>query len=253
MIKVPLRAVDTREAADGSCAVNLLAPLDALPGLSVPPVAITDGSADPVWVELPVRGAYLYSRNRRLLRLPFDAPTAAVAGRWLRFERRRRLVLTPIFITLMLAAAAMLLFVDDSRFDEVRLGLYVAGFLLQLWTAYAEKKVAVAQQPELVGRLGVYLPAVSATAGREWVQRNPAVRVVPERPRWRRYPSVVYRWAAGLYAVGAVAVWWFALRDGESGLIALFGFVVLVGAAVVSAFKALPVGFVRFDDVRGPR
>jgi hypothetical protein len=33
----------------------------------------------------------------------------------------------------------------------------------------------------------------------------------------------------------------------------LLAFVVLLSAAVVLAFKALPVGFVRFDDAPGPR
>jgi hypothetical protein len=231
--------------------VNVLVPLDALPGLSVPPAAITDGSADPVWVELPVRGEYLYGR-KRMLPLPFDAATAAIARRWLRFDRRRRMVLAPIGISLLVAAGATV-FVDDSRFDEVRLGLFLAGFLLQLWTAHAGKKVTVAQQPELIGRLGVYLPAVSAEVAREWVGRNTAVQVVPWRPRLRRYSSLAYRRVAGLLAVAAAAVWWFALSDGEFGLIALLAFVVLGGVAVVSAFKALPAGFIRFDDARDPR
>jgi hypothetical protein len=86
----------------------------------------------------------------------------------------------------------------------------------------------------------------------ERLRRNDVVRVVPERPRWRRYPSLVYRWAAGSYVVAAAGVWWFALRDGESGLAMLLAFVVLLGAAVVSAFKALPVGFIRFGDAPGP-
>ena len=230
--------------------MNLLVPLDALPGLSVPPVAITDGSEDPVWVELPARRGYLYGR-KRTLRLPFDAATATVARRWLRFDHRRRTVLTPIGVSPLLVAFVLLAFVDDSRFDEVRLGLYVAGFLLQLWTTHAEKKLTVAQHPELIGQLGIYLPAVSAAVAQQWVLRNPAVQVVAERPRWRRYPSVAYRWAAGLFVGAGAAVWWFGLRDGEFGLVALFAFVVFGGAAVVSAFKALPVGYIRFDNVRG--
>ncbi|RSM55638.1 hypothetical protein DMB66_35605 [Actinoplanes sp. ATCC 53533] len=231
--------------------MNVLVPLDALPGLSVPPAAITDGSADPVWVELPVRGEYLYGR-KRMLPLPFDAATAETARRWLRLDRRRRAVLAPISISLLVAAAATV-FMDDSRFDAVRLGLFAAGFLLQLWTAHAVEKVTVAQQPDLIGRLGVYLPAVSAAVAREWVRRNPVVRVVPWRPRPRRYSSSAYRRAAGLFAVAAAAVWWFSLSDGEFGWITPLAFGVLVGAAVVSAFKALPVGFIRFDNARDPR
>jgi len=192
--------------------------------------------------------------RKRLLRLPLDAATAGVARRWLRFDRRRRLVVTPIIIALMSTALVLLLFFDDTGFDGVRLALYAAAALLQLGTGYIEKKLIVVQHPELISRSGLYLYGVSAEAAREWVQRNPAVRVVPWRPRrGRRYPSLVYRWAAGLSAVAAAAVWWFALSDGEFDLVAPLVFVALVGAAVVSAFKALPAGFIRFDDARGPR
>jgi hypothetical protein len=236
----------------GDGAVNILVPLDALPGLSVPPAAITDGSADPVWVELPVRRDYLYGR-KRMFRLPLDAATAETARRWLRFDRRRRFVVTPVFITMMSTAFVLLLFFDDTGFDGARLALYAAAALLQLGTVYVERKLTVVQHPALISRSGLYLHGVPAEVAGEWVRRNPAVRVVPWRPRrGRRYPSLVYRWSAGLCAAAAAAVWWFALSDGESDLIALFAFVALVGAAVVSAFKALPVGFIRFDDARDP-
>lgn len=99
------------------------------------------------------------------------------------------------------------------------------------------KKVAVAQQPVLVGRRGIYLPAVSAPVAREWITRNPTVLAVPQRPRWRRYPSWVYRWAAGVCAVAGVGIWWVALRDGTSSLTALLAFLLLRGAAVVLGLK----------------
>jgi hypothetical protein len=217
--------------------------MEAVPGLSVPPTAITDGSADPQWVELPCRGGYAYGR-RRLLRLPFDAGTATVARRWLRFERLHRTVLIPVTVVL-LSAALVLLFTDAGT---VSFALYGTAVLIQLAAGYAEKKLTVAQHPEVIGRLGVYFPAVSAVAAREWVRHGVAMEVVRRRPRWRRYPPLVHRWAAGSAAVAAAAVWWFALRDGEFGLVMLFAFVALLGAAVVSAVKALPVGFVRFDD-----
>lgn len=54
--------------------------------------------------------------------------------------------------------------------------------------------------------------------------------------------------AAGVCAVAGVGIWWFALRDGTSSLTALLAFFLLIGAAVVSGFKALPVGFIRWDD-----
>jgi hypothetical protein len=237
--------------ADG--AVNVFIPMTELPGLSVPPLAITDGSVDPTWIELPCQGGYVYQR-KRTLRLPFDAATADVARRRLHFDRRQRTVWTPISVALLLAGLATV-FVpgDGGLFYVLPIVFFAASAGVSIWTSHLGKKVAVAQHPQLVGRLGVYLPAVSAAVSQEWVAHNAAVQVVPERPRWRRYPSQVYRWASGLCAVAGVGVWWVALRDGTFELTTLLVFVLLVGAAVVLAFKALPVGFIRWDDARGRR
>ena len=40
--------------------------------------------------------------------------------------------------------------------------------------------------------------------------------------------------------VAAAGLWWFALRDGDSSLLVLVAFVVLLGVAAGSALKALP-------------
>lgn len=233
--------------------VNVFVPLTAVAGLSVPPLAITDGSSDPIWVELPCKSRYVYGR-KRTLRLPFDAATADVARRWLRIDRLSRTVLTPISVTMQLSALATLFLPgDDALLNVLRIVFYTAGVGESILIAYLSKKVSVAQHPELVGRLGVYLSAVSAAVSREWMERNTAVQVVPVRPRWRRYPSWVYPWASGLCAVPGVGVWWVAIRDGTFELTSLLAFVVLLAAAVVLAFKALPVGFIRLDDAPGPR
>lgn len=237
--------------ADG--AVNVFVPMTELPGLSLPPLAITDGSAQPAWVEMPYQGGYVYGR-KRTLRLPFDAATAEVARRWLRFDRRLRTVWTPISVTLLLAALVTLFLPgDDDLLNVLRIVFYAAATGVSIWTGRLGRKVAFAQRPQLVGRLGVYLPGVSATVAREWVARNAAVQVVPERPRWRRYPSRVYLWASGLCAVAGVGVWWVALRDGTFELTTLLAFVLLLAATVVLAFKALPVGFIRLGDATDPR
>jgi hypothetical protein len=231
--------------ADGT--VNVLVPMSALAGLSVPPSAITDGSADPAWVDVPCTGTFVYGR-RRTMRLPFDAVTADIVHRRLRLDRRVRTVWTPVSMALLVAAIATLYVPgDDELLGVLRIALFMAGSGLSFWTDHLGKKVAVAQQPELVGRLGIYLPAVSAPVAREWITRNPTVLAVPQRPRWRRYPSWVYRWAAGVCAVAGVGIWWFALRDGTSSLTALLAFILVVGAAAVLAFKALPVGSIRWD------
>src|SRR5688500_12826987 len=106
--------------------------MDAVRALSVPPRAITDGSADPVQVEVPCRGGYVYGR-RRLLTLPFDAATAATVRRWLRHERRQRAVLTPVVITLLVAAMVALSAGAGTVPPAVPFVLYATGVLVQLW------------------------------------------------------------------------------------------------------------------------
>ena len=229
--------------------VNVFVPLDSVRDLSVPPLAITDGSPDPSWVEVPCTSRWVYGR-RRVIRLPFDAVTAGVAGQRIRFERRRRVLWTPGAVALTVAALVLVLAVKGDWADWAGLAIYGVSLVVQLSVAHRDRKLTVAQWPQLIGRLGVFLPAVSATVAGEWAQRNAAVRIVPERPRWRRYPSLVYRWASGACVVAGIGVWWFALRDGEFYTTTPLVFVVLLGAAVVLAFKALPPGFVRFDDVQ---
>lgn len=224
--------------------MNRFVPMAAVPDLSIPPVAVTDGSANPVRVVLPSRGGYLYGR-RPTLGLPLDAATAVVARNWLRLERRRQFVITPVLVTLLVAALATL-FLDAHRWVlPVALAVNAAG---GFWLASAEKRLTVAQHPEVVGRLGIYLPALPDAVAHEWLRRNAAVQLVTERPRWHRFPPAVHRWTAVACTVAAAVVWWSALRDGEFGLVTLLAFVTLLGAAVTSAVKAFPAGFIRFGD-----
>ena len=105
-------------------AVNVLVPMPGLRELSVPPLAVTDGSADPTWIDVPCTGTYVYGR-KRTLRLPFDAATADAVQRRISFERRVRTVWAPISMVLMLAALATLYLPGDDR----RLDLWLTVFL----------------------------------------------------------------------------------------------------------------------------
>lgn len=227
--------------------VGLFIPRSELAGLSVPPLAITDGSADPVWVDTPCEGRYLYSR-RPTIRLPFDAATADVVRRRIRHLRRQRTVWFPISATLALAAlATWLLPGDDDVLRPLRLVLYPLALVVMALTRPPGKKLAVAQWPELVGRFGVLLPAVSEPVAREWTARNPAILMGGHRPRLRRYPPRVYGWSSGACAAAGLGVW-FAWRADVFPQVTLPVLLLLVGATIVLAWKALPVGLIRFDD-----
>ncbi|GAA0807393.1 hypothetical protein [Spirilliplanes yamanashiensis] len=226
-------------------AVDLLIPAGALPGLTVPALAVTDGTADPEWVDTPCAGPYIYSREATL-RLPYDAATAAVVRRRLRHDRRVRLLWFPLSTAPPLAASVLMVTTDGHHLLRLLLVLAAAG--VSLWMSRRSERLTVTQQPERVGRLGVHLPAVAAPAAREWLARNPAVRVVTERPVWRRYSPPVYRWSAAACAATGLGVWWAGLRGDEFSLLTVAAFVALLAGAVVLAVKSLPPGTVRFDD-----
>ncbi|MFD0523118.1 hypothetical protein [Paractinoplanes durhamensis] len=59
---------------------DLVIPAAAVAGLQIPPLAVTDGTADPVWVDVP-----LYRRRIKpppTQRLPFDPRSARVVRRY---------------------------------------------------------------------------------------------------------------------------------------------------------------------------
>jgi hypothetical protein len=225
---------------------DVFVPLAVLPALSVPDVAVTDGSPDPVWVDMPLSTGYRYGRTR-VVRLPFDARAAAVARRRLRADRFDRAVLTPLSLVLILLGLVMPHLVEGPPMVWWFLP-YALGVAVQLGTAGVLKRWSVAQQPELIGRLGVHLPGLPAEVAQRWVRDNAGVQVVTHRPRWRRFPSRAYRWASASCALAGVAVWWFGLRDGEFGVLTLLAFPALLIGALVLLVKALPIGFVRLDE-----
>ncbi|WP_432992484.1 hypothetical protein [Dactylosporangium sp. CA-233914] len=92
-------------------------------GLRCPPVALTDGSPDPVRVAVPVRGL------DGVVDLPLDGRVAARVQGLLRFRRFGFRVLMPAFCVVNAAfiAAQVLTDLAESQLDW-RLGWVVLGF-----------------------------------------------------------------------------------------------------------------------------
>jgi hypothetical protein len=220
---------------------NVVVPASAVAGLEVPARAITDGSPDPVWVDISCRPSYLYGR-RRTVRLPFDAVTAGSIGRLMRHERRLRIWWTPLGILFWIAGSVTL--ITGVGWGGVARWLLLGAALgIQTVTVQVDRKLRIAQQPEMVGPAAVYFPAVEDHVAEEWVRLNPAARVVPRNPGWRRYPGFVYV----LAAVASVAIAVFIWRVGDSPFREA-GTIVLTLAAAGFVFLAVPPGFIRFEE-----
>lgn len=228
---------------------NLFVPLGALRQLSVPPLAITDGSHDPEWIDLPCRGTYRYAK-KPVLRLPMDAGTAATARRWIRFRKVDDLGVTPA--VLLLFVAGFLLGIWGRRAGSLAylaaLLSYFVAIALAWWGGKTERSLTVRCHPEMVGRRGIYIPGVPVAVAREWTNRNVDVRIVAAIPKWRRYPTWVYIAASGLSAAAGVGIFSVEATDRQAGidLAAVFTITVLFAIAITFAVKALPLGYVAF-------
>lgn len=154
--------------------LNLFIPRAALGGLSIPELAVTDGSGQPEWVDFPCLTAWAYSRPT-ILRLPLDGDTAAIARRWIRFHRMERAVLRPAFLALGATSLALVYFGDiaDLKVHGIQLALLVAAFGLLRWAQKIDTNLTVRVHPEVFARSGVHIPGVSPlTSSRRWELRE---------------------------------------------------------------------------------
>lgn len=208
---------------------NLLVPAEVVPRLDVPPLALSTGAPDPVWVDVPVRG-------RGAVRLPYDAGAATA------LRRRRRLA--PLMV--LLAGVALILLVNKVAglyqvpsgvhlFSSA--GLCVAGLARVCWQVPA--------MPVGVGG-DVYLAAVPSEVAEQWIVRNPGVRAVGRRPVLRRFGPRVYQVAAALILIAAVQVVIVLSVTGGAHPAWLW----LTAPALVAAGTAVACKSVPFDHVR---
>lgn len=209
---------------------DLVVPAALLPGLRVPPLAVTDGSADPGWADVPLT-AWRFKRTPTL-RLPLDRRTAARVRRYARLTPW-----SPLPAIVVLAAVAIWEYVDLPRpWNEVL--ILAAGGAQVIWTLL---RGGLPPQAPSRNRLGdLRIPSVPVEVAREWVASNPGVTATDEpepRPHSRRF---YIAWAAGLL-VTAVALAAILANDGREDFFLLWLLVpVLAVLGVSTAAKTLP-------------
>ncbi|WP_250003485.1 hypothetical protein [Actinoplanes sp. M2I2] len=146
--------------------IDLVVPEELEPELVIPPLAVTDGTADPEWVEVPVSDWRL--GRRTMLRLPLDRRSARSARRFVRlrpWEPVTRLVFGAASLTFVLA---------DLSPSQNRVALVVAAAALA--TSFFLYGRGLPRQVPTRNRAGdLRLPGVAEPVALAWMAANPGV------------------------------------------------------------------------------
>ena len=163
---------------DNDSSLRIFAPESALSRLSVPAMAITDGSANPEWVVVPSKGRYRYSRTPNL-RLPFDPITATAVRRWEKYRRLNKVCLTPIGIILILAGLVVrsLPYASDGLIFTTALLLCIIGFAVVLSSGHLVSRLEIRQIPIYTRKVGVHIDGIPSEVASEWANLNHTLRI----------------------------------------------------------------------------
>lgn len=199
-------------------------------GLQIPALAITDGAADPEWVEVPL-GRWRFQRSRSQ-RLPLDRRTARSVRRYV------RLAPWSVLVNLVVLAAWLAWGFGGLSSSGNLAALAVVGVGI-LWSVL-EHRGLPRQWPSRARSGDLRIPAVPTEVADQWVTRNPGVIATAEpapRPHSRRFYAV---WALVLLptSIGLAVV---LANDGREHSLLLWLLVpVLFIAAVSMALKTQP-------------
>jgi hypothetical protein len=176
--------------------IDLVVPSALAEDLRIPPMAITDGTADPEWVDVPM--SRWRFRRRPSIRLPLD-PDSARGVRW--YTRLAPWSLVPGVVAIVAWLAWSLTELPGSGSLTA---LLVAGGVPLIWSLLPAGKLP--DQAPSRNHLGdLRIPQVPLAVALEWTSGNPGVTATDEPappPRARRF---YVRWAGGLVAA-AVAL-----------------------------------------------
>jgi hypothetical protein len=208
--------------------VNLLIPAGLVGRLDIPPLSLTTGGTDPVWLDAPANPNRL--RRKPTIRLPYDVSTATAIRR----GRIYRLPMTGLVGAIVALSLAELV-TDHTMPNGVHLlssaGLATATFAHVRWL-----------NPVLPTALpggDLYLKDVPAAVATEWMSRNPGVRTVDRRPVVRRFRPLVYSAGAAAVLVAAAQIIILLANDGvDDPLGAWLAAPALALAAATLAYKS---------------
>jgi hypothetical protein len=210
---------------------DLVVPEDVVPSLHVPAVAITDGTADPEWVQVPLSRWHLKRRPSR--RLPLDARSARSLRRYVRLTPW-----TAPVLLIGLAAWSVWAF-TDLRWPWSMIPLTIGGLTPWGWSQL--RTHGVPRHLPYLTRFGdLRIPDVPAEVAQEWIARNPGVTATDEpapRPHSRLFYAV---WAVSL-TLAAIALVAVLANDRREDFLLLWALApVLLVTGVSLALKTQP-------------
>lgn len=220
--------------------VDVVVPVESLPDLRVPPLAVTTGGPEVEWVDMP-GGTFVFQR-RPVVRMPFDPVTAARARRHLR----------SVPVTLVLSAAILSVCLTGFSTADHFLGLsqdawiwlrLVAAVVWFVWALVSQRWQPQQNPVTQAGRV-VRVPHLPSAVAGEWARLNPGtVQIIATGVPIRRFQQEVYViWSVACLAagVGIGAALAFDLMPSSFWL--WMAVPALLVAALVSKLKSQPPG-----------
>jgi hypothetical protein len=210
---------------------DLVVPMDLVTTLRIPALAVTNGAADPDWVEVPL-GRRRFKRQPPL-RLPLDPRSAKNTRRYVRLAPWYPL---PALVSLVAWSAGTF---GHLAWPESLGAVVVAGGVPLTWSLLQTR--GLHRQVPYRTRFGdLRIPEVPVEVAQQWVAQNPGVTATDEpapRPHSLRFYTV---WSVCLLlaAVGLVVV---LANDGREDFILLWMLApVLFFTGVSMALKTQP-------------
>jgi hypothetical protein len=171
--------------------IDLVVPSELVGRLVIPPLAVTDGTADPEWADVPM--SRWRFRRRPSMRLPLD-PRAARSTRW--FVRAAPWSALPVLAGLGALAAW-----DTGHLPLT--GGAAPVMLASIGVSSLLNGRGLPEQVPLRTRSGdVRLPAVPLRVAHEWVAANPGVIATDEPAPRAHSPRFYAWWCVGLVVAG---------------------------------------------------
>ncbi|MFC3742702.1 hypothetical protein [Paractinoplanes deccanensis] len=206
--------------------MDIVVPAAQVASLRMPARAVTDGTPDPVWADVPT--SMWRFRRKPAQRLPLDAHTAHAV--------RRTARLAPWSLTVSLAAPALFAAGFFTRPE-----LSFAGALLTLLWTLVESRTTAPDQLVSHNRAGdLRITGVPPEVAEEWATLNPGVTATnepPARPHSKRFYAT---WSIGLLAASFMLALILANDGREDFLVLWMAAPALFIAAIVMAYKIEP-------------
>ncbi|WP_328469761.1 hypothetical protein OHA21_02690 [Actinoplanes sp. NBC_00393] len=223
--------------------VDVVVPVESVPNLIVPPLAVTTGGPEVDWVDMP--GGALAFQRHPVVRLPYDPASAAKARRYLRLRPVDLIVLPLLVLT------AVPVFVDPEFFPGETFWIWarLAVLILLLISTSTRQRWRPKQDPVTEAGRVVRIPDLPEAVAHEWLRLNPgSVQIVAKGVPIRRFrPEVYVLWAIGCLA-GAAGLFAALVLDLVPGSFWLWVTVpALFFAAVVCKLKSQPPGLLLPD------